>query len=152
MMTLHAPAVLPAHERLRVAGAVARATSAPGTPALAEAFLRAWEAYVVLDHTRAVRAWAADGGRADRYPAPSAAEERICAEVDLARGDLLAALRMSLLPDGLLPIEVLRDGGGHVIEISLRGDPLRPAWVVGVAEIAAGGVVGQAAADEGGEA
>jgi hypothetical protein len=149
MITAHAPAVLPAHERLRIAGAVLRATSAPGTPGLAQTFLRAWRAYVDLDQAREVAAWAADAGAGDQHPAPSGVEaDRICAELDLARGDLLAALRLSLLNDALVPIDVLNDGERHVVEFALRSDPLRQAWVVGVEAIAAGGDPGWAAADE----
>jgi hypothetical protein len=153
MMTINAPAALPAHERLRIAGAVLRATSAPGMPALAAAFLRAWAAYVALDRAREAAAWAADVGAEHQHPAPSSADaDRICVGLDLARGDLLAALRLSLLNDALVPIDVLNDGERHVVEFALRSDPLRQAWVVGVAEIAAGGGVGWAAADEEAEA
>jgi hypothetical protein len=149
MITDNVPASLTAHERLRVARAVAAATSAPGTPALARAFLDAWRAYIDLEQDREAAAWAADVGAGHQHPAPSRVEaDRICAELDLARGDLLAALRLSLLNDGLVPIDVLNDGDRHVVEVSLRSDPLRPAWVVGVAEIAAGGDAGWAAADE----
>jgi hypothetical protein len=150
MITDHTPIALTAHERLRVARAVAAATSAPGTPALARAFLDAWTAYVEIDRAREAAAWAADAGAGNEYPAPSRAEaERIYADLDLTRGDLLAALRMALLPEGLLPIDVLQDGDEHVVEIALRTAPLRPAWLVGVAEIAAGGDAGRTAADDG---
>jgi hypothetical protein len=149
MITDHTPIALSAHERLRVARAVAAATSAPGTPALARDFLNAWAAYVALDQAREGAAWAADSGSGHQPPAPSRAEaERIYADLDLTRGDLLAALRMALLPEGLLPIDVLQDGDEHVVEIALRTTPLRPAWLVGVAEIASGGEAGWAAADE----
>jgi hypothetical protein len=149
MMTINAPAALPAHERLRIAGAVLRATSAPGTPALAAVFLRVWRVYAALDQAREVAAWAAESEAGHQPPAPSCAEtERIYAELDLARGDLLAALRMALLPEGLMPIEVLQDGDRHVVEFALRSDPLRQAWVVGVEAIAAGGDAGWAASEE----
>jgi hypothetical protein len=145
----NAQIALTAHERLRVARAVAAATSAPGTPALARAFLDSWAAYVALDQAREVAAWVAEPEAGHQPPAPSCAEtERIYAELDLARGDLLAALRLSLLNDDLVPIDVLNDGDRHAVEFALRSDPLRPAWVVGVAEIAAGGDAGWAAANE----
>jgi hypothetical protein len=149
MMTIHAPAVLPAHERLRIAGAVLRATSVPGMPALTRAFLDAWRAYVEIEKDREAAALAFDTGAADQHAAPSRGEAgRICVNLDLARGDLLAALRLSLLNDGLVPIDVLNDGERHVVEFALRSDPLRPAWAVGVEAIAAGGDPGWAAADE----
>jgi hypothetical protein len=153
MITDHAPITIAAHERLRIARAVAAATSAPGTPALARAFLDAWAAYVEIDRAREVAAWAADIGAGHQHPAPSSADaDRICVGLDLARGDLLAALRLSLLNDALVPIDVLNDGERHVVEFALRSDLLRPAWVVGVAEIAAGGDPGWAAAGEEAEA
>jgi hypothetical protein len=111
--------------------------------------LRSWEAYVALEQAREAAAWASDVGAGDQQPAPSAVEaDRICAALDLARGDLLAALRLSLLNDGLVPIDVLNDGERHVVEFALRSDPLRQAWVVGVEAIAAGGDAGWAAAEE----
>jgi hypothetical protein len=149
MIPNHAPAVLPGHQRLRIAATVLRATSAPEVRELAQEFLRSWAAYVALDQAREAAAWAAESGAEHQHPAPSSVDaDRICVELDLARGDLLAALRLSLLNDGLVPIDVLNDGDRHAVEFALRSDPLRPAWVVGVAEIAAGGDAGWAAANE----